>query len=148
MTTAHKDLPALPVCAASYNNGRFYSADQMRDYARAALARPEPTADRQSLPHVLPGLALRNLRSWHYRKMILNGAQHRNHSHRCEQYANAGGDQNIANALAKRESKKAEFYLKELTFHTLAVQALNGVVSGSAQEDLKNDAHTQSPIDQ
>lgn len=78
---------------------------------------------------------LRELRMWHWYKVTSNRAQERNHEARATAYRASNGDPNIANALAKREDRKAAFYKKTADFHIKAVQALNDVVPGTAEGD-------------
>lgn len=81
---------------------------------------------------------LRELRMWHWCKVLSNRAQERNHEGRAAAYRASGGDPNHVSALAKREDRKAEFYYKTANFHALAVQALNDAVPGTAENDCQS----------
>jgi hypothetical protein len=58
MTTTHKDMPPLPIATINHDGpvsgaSEWFSADQMRDYARAALAaqnQPEVSSKADSHP--------------------------------------------------------------------------------------------------
>lgn len=86
-------------------------------------------------------MTLKELRMWHWKTLVRLRAQQNKHEQIAANWLVADKKLGYNNkAISARSLKTASNYQKQANFHMKAVQALNDVVPGTAEEDCANEA--------